>query len=58
MKKLRSILLCIVGVISIGLAIKSYSTKESRYEYNSAYVEMLLQAFRTQRPELQRMYQN
>lgn len=37
MKKLRSILLCIVGVISIGLAIKSYSTKESRYEYNSAY---------------------
>ncbi len=32
MKKLRGVLLCIVGVVSIGLAIKSYTIKPSYYE--------------------------
>lgn len=58
MKKLRSILLCIVGVISIGLAIKSYPPKNQGMNTIVLMVEMLVQAFRTQRPELQRMYQN
>ena len=37
MKKLRGVLLCIVGVISIGLSITSYSTKKSLYEFDRSY---------------------
>lgn len=36
-KNFRTILLCVVGIISIALSLKCYSFKELRYESESAY---------------------